>query len=113
MLREREGVDAASRLLAATNPNRVRSLILALLCNFNPAAFHRADAKGYVFWAEQVVELDAINPQVASRLARALDRWRKFWPSRTAARPARPSRASAPRRRTSSAERARSRRQAP
>jgi len=57
------------------NPNRVRSLLLAL-CNFNPAAFHRADAKGYVFWAEKVVELDAINPQVASRLARALDRWR-------------------------------------
>jgi aminopeptidase N len=57
------------------NPNRVRSLVLAL-CNFNPAAFHRTDAKGYVFWAERVVELDAINPQVASRLARALDRWR-------------------------------------
>jgi aminopeptidase N len=70
------------------NPNRVRSLLLAL-CNFNPAAFHRADAKGYVFWAEKVVELDAINPQVASRLARALDRWRLLAePYRTAAREA-------------------------
>jgi len=57
------------------NPNRVRSVLFAL-CNFNPAAFHRADAKGYVFWAEKVVEVDAINPQVGSRLARALDRWR-------------------------------------
>ncbi|MFL6698516.1 MAG: aminopeptidase N [Vitreoscilla sp.] len=70
------------------NPNRVRSLLFSL-CNFNPAAFHRADAKGYVFWAEKVVELDAINPQVASRLARALDRWRLLAePYRGAAREA-------------------------
>jgi aminopeptidase N len=70
------------------NPNRVRSLLLAL-CNFNPAAFHRTDAKGYLFWAEKVVELDAINPQVASRLARALDRWRLLAePYRSAAREA-------------------------
>jgi aminopeptidase N len=71
-----------------SNPNRVRSLVLSL-CNFNPAAFHRADAKGYVFWAERVLELDAINPQVASRLARALDRWRNLAePYRSAAREA-------------------------
>jgi len=70
------------------NPNRVRSLLFSL-CNFNPAAFHRADAKGYVFWAEKVVELDGINPQVASRLARALDRWRNLAePYRGAAREA-------------------------
>ena len=71
-----------------SNPNRARSLILAL-CNFNPAAFHRTDAKGYVFWAEKVLELDALNPQVASRLARALDRWRLLAePYRSAAREA-------------------------
>jgi aminopeptidase N len=29
------------------------------------------DAAGYVFWSERVIELDAINPQVAARLARA------------------------------------------
>ena len=70
------------------NPNRLRSVVLAL-CNFNPAAFHRPDAKGYVFWAEKVVEIDAINPQVASRLARALDRWRLLAePYRSAAREA-------------------------
>ncbi|MCV2422321.1 aminopeptidase N [Paucibacter sp. DJ2R-2] len=56
------------------NPNRARSLIFSL-CMFNPAAFHRADAAGYVFWAEQVLALDAINPQIASRLARTMDRW--------------------------------------
>ncbi len=70
------------------NPNRARSLLLAL-CNFNPSAFHRPDAAGYVFWADRVVEMDAINPQVASRLARALDRWRLLAePYRTAAREA-------------------------
>ncbi|MDE2395047.1 MAG: aminopeptidase N [Burkholderiales bacterium] len=56
------------------NPNRARSLLFPL-CMANPAAFHRADAAGYVFWAERLRELDAINPQVASRLARAMDRW--------------------------------------
>ncbi len=56
------------------NPNRARSLIFSL-CLFNPAAFHRADAAGYVLWAEQVLAIDAINPQLASRLARVMDRW--------------------------------------
>jgi aminopeptidase N len=71
-----------------SNPNRARSLILSL-CNFNPAAFHRTDAKGYVFWAEKVIELDAINPQLGSRLARALDRWSLLAePYRSAAREA-------------------------
>ncbi len=70
------------------NPNRARSLIFSY-CNANPGAFHRADAAGYVFWSERVLELDAINPQVAARLARALDRWKKLAdPYRTAAREA-------------------------
>jgi aminopeptidase N len=55
-------------------PNRVRSLLLAL-ARSNPAAFHRTDAAGYVFWAEKLIELDALNPNMAARLARALDRW--------------------------------------
>ena len=59
------------------NPNRARSLIFSY-CSANPGAFHRADAAGYVFWSERVMELDAINPQVAARLARALDRWKKL-----------------------------------
>jgi aminopeptidase N len=59
------------------NPNRARSLIFSY-CSANPAAFHRVDAAGYVYWADQVLALDAINPQVAARLARALDRWKKL-----------------------------------
>jgi len=70
------------------NPNRARSLIFSY-CNANPGAFHRADAAGYVFWSERVIELDAMNPQVAARLARALDRWKKLAePLRSAAREA-------------------------
>jgi aminopeptidase N len=56
------------------NPNRARSLVAALCMN-NPAAFHRADAAGYVFWADRILELDSINPQLAARLARVMDRW--------------------------------------
>jgi aminopeptidase N len=70
------------------NPNRARSLIFSY-CSANPAAFHRPDAAGYVFWSERVMELDAFNPQVAARLARALDRWKKLAePYRSAAREA-------------------------
>ncbi len=68
------------------NPNRARSVIFSY-CNANPGAFHRSDAAGYVFWSERVIEIDAFNPQVAARLARALDRWKKLAePYRSAAR---------------------------
>jgi len=70
------------------NPNRARSVIFSY-CSANPGAFHRADAAGYRFWSDRVVELDAFNPQVAARLARALDRWKKLAePYRSAARDA-------------------------
>jgi aminopeptidase N len=61
------------------NPNRVRSVIHAFCMN-NPASFHQVDGSGYTFWAESVLALDPINPQIASRLARGLDRWRQFAP---------------------------------
>jgi aminopeptidase N len=64
-------------LFSLRNPNRIRSLITSF-CSGNLAEFHAADGSGYRFWAEQVVVLDAVNPQIAARLARALDRWRKF-----------------------------------
>ncbi len=70
------------------NPNRARAL-LSGFCRENPAAFHRSDAAGYVFWAERVLELDAVNPQLAARLARAMDRWSVLAePWRSAAREA-------------------------
>jgi aminopeptidase N len=61
------------------NPNRARSLVFNF-CAGNPSQFHAQDGSGYAFWAEQVIALDALNPQVASRLARSLDRWRRYTP---------------------------------
>ena len=68
------------RAFSMKNPNRARSLIFAF-CNGNPSQFHAPDGSGYAFWAEQVIALDAINPQVASRLARSMDRWRRYAPA--------------------------------
>ncbi|EEA00480.1 aminopeptidase N [Burkholderia sp. H160] len=62
------------------NPNRARSLIFSF-CAANPAQFHAEDGSGYAFWAEQVIALDALNPQVAARLARSLELWRRFTPA--------------------------------
>ncbi len=62
------------------NPNRARSLIFSF-CNGNPAKFHAADGSGYEFWADQVIALNGVNPQVAARLSRTLDRWRKYAPA--------------------------------
>jgi aminopeptidase N len=61
------------------NPNRARSLIFNFT-NGNPSQFHSADGSAYEFWAEHVIKLDAINPQVAARLARSMDRWRRYAP---------------------------------
>jgi aminopeptidase N len=70
------------------NPNRARSLLSALFTQ-NPAAFHRADAAGYVLWADQLLEIDALNGHVAGRMARAMDRWASLAePYRSAAREA-------------------------
>jgi aminopeptidase N len=58
------------------NPNKVYALIGGF--RGNQVRFHSADGSGYAFLAEQVIALDAINPQVAARLARSFDRWKKF-----------------------------------
>ena len=58
------------------NPNRARSVLHSFAAT--PVHFHAADGEGYRFVAEQVVALDRINPQIASRLARSFDRWKKY-----------------------------------
>ncbi|MDD4910992.1 MAG: aminopeptidase N [Sideroxydans sp.] len=78
-------VQAIRRLMShpaftLTNPNRARSLIFSF-CNANPAQFHAADGSGYAFWAEQVIALNKINPQVTARLVRSLDHWKKYQPA--------------------------------
>ncbi len=59
------------------NPNKVYALIRAF-CAGNPRQFHAADGAGYALAADVIIELQAINPQVAARIARAFDRWRQF-----------------------------------
>jgi aminopeptidase N len=63
------------------NPNRIRALIGAF-CQGNPLRFHEADGSGYAFLREQVLQLDRQNPQIASRMLSALNRWRKYDPQR-------------------------------
>ena len=62
------------------NPNRARSLIFSF-CNGNPAQFHALDGSGYAYWAEQVIAINKLNPQVAARLVRTLDHWKKYQPA--------------------------------
>ena len=60
-----------------TNPNKVRSLI-GRFCAGNIAHFHAADGSGYEFLADQVLVLDAMNPQIAARLVQSMSRWRRY-----------------------------------
>lgn len=59
------------------NPNKIRSLIGAF-CSQNPINFHREDGAGYEFLADQIIVLNELNPQIASRLLTPLTRWRKY-----------------------------------
>jgi len=64
------------------NPNRVRSLYMALAGN--PPAFHAASGKGYRMIADLILALDPINPQTAARFVPALGRWRRLEDGRAA-----------------------------
>ena len=59
------------------NPNRIRALIGAF-CMGNFVRFHAADGSGYKLLADFVIELDPVNPQIASRLVQAMIRWKRF-----------------------------------
>lgn len=63
------------------NPNKVRSLI-GSFAHGNPSNFHKLDGSGYEFLAGMVIQLNGINPQVASRLVSAFNHWKKFDPNR-------------------------------
>ena len=64
------------------NPNKVYALIRSF-CG-NQLRFHATDGGGYTFAATQILALDPMNPQIAARLSRAFDRWRKFDSARQA-----------------------------
>ena len=64
------------------NPNRARSLLYAFAAG-NPIGFHRADGAAYRFIADRVLELDAINPQVAARIVGSFNQWKRYEPGRS------------------------------
>ena len=59
------------------NPNKVRALIGAF-CGQNAIGFHCESGEGYGFLADQVITLNRLNPQIASRLLTPLTRWQKY-----------------------------------
>ncbi len=65
------------------NPNRVHSLLGAFVRG-NPSGFHRLDGAGYRFLTERLATLDALNPQLAARLATAFNGWQRLEPGRRA-----------------------------
>ena len=78
-------VQALERDAAFTlkNPNRVNALYGAW-ARGNPSGFHRADGAGYRLLAERLAGLDALNPQIAARLATVFNGWRRLEPVRRA-----------------------------
>ncbi|MDN3518663.1 aminopeptidase N [Aquisalimonas lutea] len=75
-------IDDVERLMAHPafdrhNPNRIRALVGAFAMG-NFRAFHAADGRGYRLLADFVMELDPVNPQIASGLVQAMIRWRRF-----------------------------------
>ncbi len=77
-------VEALSRHgdFTLANPNRARSLIGAF--GVNQRRFHEANGAGYRFLADQVLKLDALNPQTAARMVTPLGRWKRFDEGRAA-----------------------------
>jgi len=65
------------------NPNKVRALI-GSFARGNPTGFHDASGEGYAFVADQVIHLNALNPQIAARLLGAFNAWRRYDPQRRA-----------------------------
>ena len=65
------------------NPNRVRALVGSFAMG-NPDLFHKIDGSGYRFFADQVLDMDSRNPQIAARLLGAFEVWKKLDKTRQA-----------------------------
>jgi aminopeptidase N len=72
----------AHECFSMKNPNKVRALIGAFTQNL--VAFHQDSGEGYQFLAEQVIALNATNPQIAARIITPLTRWKKYGENRQA-----------------------------
>ena len=68
-------------LFSIKNPNKVRALI-GTFAMANTVDFNRPDGRGYEFLADRVLEIDAFNPQIASRLLSSFRSWKALEPER-------------------------------
>jgi aminopeptidase N len=68
-------------LFKRTNPNRVRALVGTFVFS-NPTGFGRADGEGYHFLAQEILDIDPRNPQLAARLLTSMRSWRSLEPVR-------------------------------
>lgn len=68
-------------LFKRTNPNRMRALV-GTFAFANPTGFGRADGEGYRFLADEILEIDERNPQLAARILTSMRSWRSLEPTR-------------------------------
>lgn len=59
------------------NPNKVYALIGGF-CQVNFIQFHQISGEGYRFSADQVIQMDRINPRVAANLAIPFASWKRY-----------------------------------
>lgn len=76
------GVENANELLSheafdIKNPNKVRSVVGSFAAQ-NLRHFHGEGGAGYQWLADRIIELDALNPQIASRLLGPLTKWKRI-----------------------------------
>ncbi|MBL7004851.1 MAG: aminopeptidase N [Gammaproteobacteria bacterium] len=77
-----QGLELVKQLLehpafTLSNPNRARSLV-STFAHSGSIVFHQKDGSGYQLVAQQLLKLDALNPQVGARLASAFLHWKKM-----------------------------------
>ena len=65
------------RILASSAPPQVRALI-NVFAAANPEAFHKIDGSGYEFIADQTIDIDARNAQLAARIASTFNSWKRY-----------------------------------
>ncbi|MCA0045228.1 aminopeptidase N [Celeribacter litoreus] len=58
------------------NPNRFRAVFGALTANH--AGFHHASGAAYKLLADQLISLDALNPQTTARMSGAFETWKRY-----------------------------------
>ena len=58
------------------NPNRFRAVMGALA--MNQAGFHYAGGAGYKLLTDNLIALDALNPQTTARMCAAYQTWKRY-----------------------------------